>query len=258
MLTQDSPCRVTLLHVSRGERWAVTRRSRLAMLAGALGFLGIFDILLGPALIHAGWVTPMFGFRWMFGLGVLEAVAGLVLGLVALRRTRAGSGRGGRGLAWAGVGCGVVAIALLVVALRPGLGLPAINDITTDPDDPPQLSATHRDTSYPAESFAPQQRAAYPDLQPIRVSSDPARALELVRETAESLGWEIVSVDPESGRLEARETSRIFRFIDDIAVRVRPAEKGAVIDVRSRSRHGRGDLGANARRIRAFAAAIPR
>jgi uncharacterized protein (DUF1499 family) len=226
--------------------------------AGVLGALGIFDILLGPALIHAGWVTPMFGFRWMFGLGVLEAVAGLVLGLAALYRTRDGSGRGGRGFAWTGVGCGLVAAALLVVALRPGLGLPAINDITTDPDDPPQFSATHRDTSYPAESFAPLQRAAYPDLQPIRVSSTPAQALELAREAAGALGWEVLAVDPAAGRLEAREISRIFRFIDDIVVRVRPMAGGAVVDLRSRSRDGRGDLGANARRIRAFAAAIPR
>jgi uncharacterized protein (DUF1499 family) len=112
--------------------------------------------------------------------------------------------------------------------------------------------------SYPAERFASQQRAAYPDLEPIRVSSAPQQALVLARETAESLGWEIISVDPATGRLEAREVSRIFQFVDDVVVRVRPLETGAVIDVRSKSRDGRGDLGVNARRIRAFASAIPR
>ena len=86
----------------------------------------------------------------------------------------------------------------------------------------------------------------------------PDQALALALETAESLGWEIVSVDPAAGRLEAREVSRIFQFVDDVVVRVRPMEAGAVIDVRSRSRDGRGDLGVNARRIRAFTAAIPR
>ena len=234
------------------------RRSRIAVLAGALGALGIFDILLGPALIHAGAVSPMFGFQWMFGLGLLEAVAGLAVGLFALYRTRAGAGRGGRGFAWFGIGAGLTAVAILVLASRPGAGLPAINDITTDPEDPPVFSTTDREMSYPAERFAPQQRAAYPDLEPIRVSSTPDRALVLARETAESLGWEILSVDPAAGRLEAREVSRIFRFVDDIVVRVRPMATGAVIDVRSKSRDGRGDLGENARRIRAFAAAIPR
>jgi uncharacterized protein (DUF1499 family) len=234
------------------------RRSRIAVLAGALGALGIFDILLGPALIHAGAVSPMFGFQWLFGIGLLEAVVGLAVGLFALYRTRAGAGRGGRGFAWFGIGAGLAAVAILVLASRPGAGLPAINDITTDLEDPPAFSATDREMSYPAERFAPQQRAAYPDLEPIRVSSTPDRALILAKETAESLGWEILSFDPAAGRLEAREVSRTFRFVDDIVVRVRPMAAGAVIDVRSKSRDGRGDLGENARRIRAFAAAIPR
>jgi len=234
------------------------RRSRIAVLAGVLGAVGIFDILLGPALIHAGVVSPMFGFQWMFGLGLVEAMAGLAVGLAALYCTRTGAGLGGRGFAWAGIGAGLVAVALLVLTARPGAGLPAINDITTDPADPPLFSATDRDMSYPAESFAPQQRAAYPDLEPIRVSSAADRAFVLASDTAESLGWEIISVDPAAGRLEAREVSRIFRFVDDVVVRVRPAAGGAVIDVRSKSRDGRGDLGVNARRIRAFAATIPR
>lgn len=234
------------------------RKSRIAVLAGVLGALGIFDILLGPALIHAGAISPMFGFQWLFGIGLLEAVVGLAVGLFALYRTRAGAGRGGRGLAWFGIGAGLAAVAILVLASRPGAGLPAINDITTDLEDPPAFSATDRDMSYPAERFAPQQRAAYPDLEPIRVSSTPDRALVMAKETAESLGWEILSVDPAAGRLEAREVSRIFQFVDDIVVRVRPMAAGAVIDVRSKSRDGRGDLGENAKRIRAFAAAIPR
>ena len=234
----------------------MTRRSRIAVVAGALGALGILDILLGPILIHAGAVSPMFGFQWMFGIGLLEAIAGLAVGLVGLRLTRAGSPLAGRGFAWTGIGAGLVAIALLVAALRPGAGLPTINDITTDPEDPPLFSATDRDMSYPAERFAPQQRAAYPDLEPIRVSSAPDRALVLARETAESLGWEIISVDPAAGLLEAREVSRIFRFVDDVVVRVRAAGDGAVVDIRSRSRDGKGDMGANAARIRAFLAAM--
>ncbi len=60
------------------------------------------------------------------------------------------------------------------------------------------------------------------------------------------------------GVFEAVEVTRIFRFVDDIVVRVRmsPGGNGSVVDVRSKSRDGRGDLGANAARIRAFAAAL--
>jgi uncharacterized protein (DUF1499 family) len=112
--------------------------------------------------------------------------------------------------------------------------------------------------NYPAD-FVPQVKAAYPDLAPIRVSSDPASALSRAQDTALGLGWEVVAVDQGAGTLLARETTRIFRFVDDVVVRVRPAEGGgAIVDVRSKSRDGRGDLGANAARIRAFAEKLPR
>jgi len=69
----------------------------------------------------------------------------------------------------------------------------------------------------------------------------------------------VISVDAAAGTLLARDTSKIFRFVDDIVVRVRPAENGgAIVDVRSKSRVGQGDIGANAARIRRFAERLPR
>ncbi|MDX1648313.1 MAG: DUF1499 domain-containing protein [Myxococcota bacterium] len=243
----------------------MARRSWLAFAAAFLGGLGLFDVVLGPLLIQLGWVSPLFGFQWLFGLGLLEGVAALLLGLGALWTTRPSAGRAGRPLAWFAVAAGGLLVAVGLAAAAPGFGLPAINDITTDPEDPPRFVAAReapanrgREMAYP-EAFAPQQRAAYPDLEPVRVSSPPRRALELAEETARSLGWEVVAVDPEAGRLEARETSTVFRFVDDVVVRVRPAPGGgSVVDVRSKSRDGRGDLGANAARIRAFVQALPR
>ena len=69
---------------------------------------------------------------------------------------------------------------------------------------------------------------------------------------AESLGWEIVESRPQDGHLEARDTSRVFRFVDDVVVRIRADRRGTRVDLRSKSRDGRGDLGANADRIREF------
>ena len=43
--------------------------------------------------------------------------------------------------------------------------------------------------------------------------------------------------------------TRLFRFVDDVAIRVRPRGAGSVVDLRSNSRVGGGDLGANAERI---------
>jgi uncharacterized protein (DUF1499 family) len=74
----------------------------------------------------------------------------------------------------------------------------------------------------------------------------------LAHDVARELGWEIVAVDPEAGRVEATATTLWFGFKDDVVVRVRPGQTGATVDVRSISRVGGGDLGANAARVRAF------
>jgi uncharacterized protein (DUF1499 family) len=238
------------------------QRSRLAVACGFLGALGVFDAVLGPVLIHAGAVAPLFGFQAFFGLGLLLGLVALVLSPFALRATRPASGRSGRELAWLGFGCGALLAGVLLVSARPGMGVPPINDITTNLEDPPAFGGDPaergRDMSYPAE-FVPQVKAAYPDLATLRVSSDPARALALAEETARALGWEVVAVDAAGGTLLARQTTQVFRFVDDVVVRVRPAEGGgALVDLRSKSRDGRGDLGANAARIRSFAERLPR
>jgi len=70
----------------------------------------------------------------------------------------------------------------------------------------------------------------------------------------------VVGIDARDGRVavegwtDASETTAVFRFVDDVTIRVSPSADGALIDVRSKSRDGRGDLGANAARIRRFAA----
>ena len=59
------------------------------------------------------------------------------------------------------------------------------------------------------------------------------------------------------GRIEASDRTLVFRFVDDVVIRLRPARGGGTqLDVRSKSRDGRGDLGANAGRIRAFRDAL--
>ena len=236
------------------------QRSRLAVVCGFLGALGVFDAVLGPVLIHLGVLRPFIGFLF-FGSGLLFGLLAVVLGPFALRATRAGH-RTGRGLAWLGFACGAVLL-LGVGASRQGAsGLPRINDITTDVADPPAFASDPadmgRDMTYPA-SFAPQVQQAYADLVPIHVSSDPGQTLALAEQTAQGLGWRIVAVDQGAGILLASETSKTFMFVDDIIVRVRPADGGgAIVDVRSKSRVGQGDLGANAARIRAFSEKMPR
>ena len=65
-------------------------------------------------------------------------------------------------------------------------------------------------------------------------------------------GWDIVTADKSSGRIEATDTTRWFGFKDDVVVRLTPWGAGTRVDVRSVSRIGRSDIGTNARRIRQY------
>jgi uncharacterized protein (DUF1499 family) len=229
-------------------------QSLVASASAALALVGLLAMAGGAAAASLGWVPPLRGFG-AFGLGLLGSLLAVPVGLLGLIATR--GGRPGRSRTWLGIVGGLVGVAVAGVASAPGRGLPRINDITTDTADPPAFSAAGRagpnqgrDLGYPGEEFAAQQRAAYPDLTPIDVPQPPAEALAEAERAARALGWEIVVVDPATGTLEANEISRLFRFVDDVVIRVRPRDGGSRIDVRSRSRDGRGDLGQNARRIR--------
>jgi uncharacterized protein (DUF1499 family) len=106
-------------------------------------------------------------------------------------------------------------------------------------------------------SFAPQQAAGYRNLKSKVVDRDPDDAFRVSERALRGLaGIEIVAIEPEARRIEATATSSIFHFVDDIVVRVRPHERGATVDIRSKSRDGKGDLGANAARIEALFLAL--
>jgi uncharacterized protein (DUF1499 family) len=229
--------------------------SRIATAARAAGIAAAVLFVAVPLAAQLGMETTRGAFL-VFLAGVLLGLVALVLGLIGIVRTRASSGRDGRGRAIAGTLIGAVIVGVVVVATGDSRSVPAINDITTDPGDPPAFvsalelpSNQGRDMGYPAD-FAEQQRTGYPDLAPIQVAQPPAATLERVAALAGEFGWETSGRDDASGRFEARDTSRIFRFVDDIVVRVRPSAGGSVVDVRSKSRVGKGDMGVNAARIR--------
>jgi uncharacterized protein (DUF1499 family) len=73
---------------------------------------------------------------------------------------------------------------------------------------------------------------------------------------AEELGWEIVAADRAAMRIEAVDTTWWFGFKDDMVIRITPEETGARVDIRSVSRVGKSDVGANAKRIRKFLARL--
>jgi uncharacterized protein (DUF1499 family) len=217
----------------------------------------------GTAGAQSGALTPFIGFR-IFGVGLLVGLAALLFGITGVLRTRASSGRAGARRAWGGLALGALALLVLAVSAAPGAGLPAINDITTNPDDPPAFSALARQAEARGAPMKPldqatidAQKAAY-DLAPIQLDLAPREALTRAHRTALELGWTVVESDPATGRIEAFDVTGIFQFVDDVVIRVRPSGdgNGCVVDVRSKSRVGKGDVGANAARIRAFGDAL--
>jgi hypothetical protein len=152
---------------------------------------------------------------------------------------------------------------LIVVVLISSGEYPAIHDITTNTDDPPvfdiALERRGPDTNsidIKPESIAIQLKY-YPDLATIESSLSPSDAFSRAAEVAIELNWQIYNSDPGKGLLEASYSSFWFGFTDDMVIRIRPAGSGTRIDLRSVSRVGQGDLGANANRIRAFTELFP-
>lgn len=167
-----------------------------------------------------------------------------------------------------------LALVALVVALVPlaavapqvvaGLSAPAIHDVTTDTDDPPrfrEIVSLRGDAANPLtygagmespEELARVQEEAYPDLEPLRTELGVEEAVARAEEVLEEQGHEVVSAQVENGVgvVEAVATTFWFGFRDDVVVRVRSDDGGSVVDVRSVSRIGQGDLGTNADRIR--------
>jgi len=134
---------------------------------------------------------------------------------------------------------------------------PPIHDISTDLDDPPAFEAIAKlrtKAAYDGPAAATAQRRAYPEVQPIVLTVPPAEAFRRAAQASADMGWALVAEDEAAGRIEATATTFLVGYKDDIVIRVRAAEGGSRVDIRSKSRVGEGDFGANAARIRAFTA----
>ena len=174
-------------------------------------------------------------------------------------------GVGGIGEAVTGLLIGLALIAYPLYVGVKAYKLPAIYDITTDPIDPPRFDAIARlrprdanPATYAGLYTAEQQRTAYSDIEPDMTSVSPQEAYDAAMKVITKRKWHVVDARPPQGTaprdglIEAIARTPILGFRDDVAVRVRATHEGARIDVRSASRYGRHDLGANAARVRAL------
>ena len=70
---------------------------------------------------------------------------------------------------------------------------------------------------------------------------------------AKKHGWTVLDADDLDGVIRAEARTLVFRFTDDVEIRIGLDENGQTrVDMTSASRVGKGDLGTNARRIGKF------
>lgn len=234
----------------------------MAGFARIVSFVAAGLALLGLVGANQGLLAPMIGFTMCMGSALVGGLASVLVSLTAIVRSRGSSDPAARTPAWIGLAIGLGLILAVLAAGAPSRDLPPINDITTDLADPPAFAAADdvpayagRDMRYPAE-FVEIVRTSYPDLGPLVLPSDPKTTFDRALAAAESFGWQISARNDAEYRFDAQDATKLFRFVDDVTVRVRAEGSGSRVDVRSKSRDGRGDLGANAKRIERLLAAL--
>jgi uncharacterized protein (DUF1499 family) len=242
------------VHSEPTSRLAIWAR-RMAGFAFAASFLAVIIVRSGLLEIQPALAT--------FGGALVIAVVALLLALAAFVVIWL------EGLAGMGAALAAMLISLALLAYPAYLGLkayrlPWIYDITTDPIDPPRYEALARvrprdanPVAYAGLYAAEQQRTAYPDIGPLGVGATPQAAYDAAFAVVTKRKWRIVEARaPQAGRrdgrIEAVARTAIMGFRDDVVVRLRGDGDGTRIDVRSSSRYGTFDFGANASRIRSL------
>lgn len=229
------------------------------------------------------WQVGLMKLIVQFGLPLIGLT--LLLGLVALVWTLVRKPRTGWAMALVGLLIPVLALGYLASVRAKSADIPPVHDISTDIIDPPvfspQVMAARQATganpvvamtatmgsleAYKGPAFSKIAgktlgqvgQDAYPGVRTLTLTADPAKAAAAAAAEAAAQGWAVVTTDPAIGIVEARAETFWFGFKDDVAIRIRPnATGGAIVDVRSTSRVGLSDLGANAARIQAFLAGL--
>ncbi|MEM9840535.1 MAG: DUF1499 domain-containing protein [Pseudomonadota bacterium] len=201
-----------------------------------------------------GWWDLGVLFTWVhrmpIALGFASLLAAASAGAYMFRRSIPGL-----------VGALAIAIACAGMAYLPiwmrgeASKVPPIHDITTDTEEPPAFVAIaplRADAPNPAEydrEQTAQQLEAFPQLQSLVLSVPMDEAFAIALGAVKAEGLKVVAAEEAEGRIEAYATVPMFGFVDDVVIRLRSAEEGTEIDIRSKSRVGRSDLGFNARRI---------
>ncbi|MCB1851872.1 MAG: DUF1499 domain-containing protein [Gammaproteobacteria bacterium] len=190
-------------------------------------------------------------------VAVSVGVIAMLLAVIGIFKSWTGRGR-------PGLARGVIALLIVAPTLVTPLywsysksTLPPIQDISTDLESPPEFWDSPTSRIYPGEAVAKQQREAFPDIQPLFLSSPMTPLFDQILTLVRERGWTLVAAERDEGRIEATVTTFWYGFKDDVVFRLTQLDAEVRVDMRSTSRFGSGgDGGSNAQRIRAFLAEL--
>lgn len=217
--------------------------------------IGSLTLLMGGILLANREIIPSRVGLVLFALSGLVGLAAVGFAITVIFRTQAYQ------VVLVGM-LGALPALVLFSSIGTALRFPPINDITTDLEDVPAFVHAvtlpynvGRDMSFP-EKWIGIVRKAYPDVQHAVIPRPPAEAFtSVLRQAEQQKGWEITYQDASAGIIECVATTKMLKFRDDLIIRLRPEGEGKTrVDMRSKSREGRSDVGANAKRIKEFLA----
>ncbi len=236
-------------------------KSKIVFLIAASGFLVAVISVLISAIAGLGTRFQWFYFRTgleIMGIAVIVGlVAGVIsiIGLVAYLFTPLN-----KGIYLCILGLIIcIPVAVIPLYMRYEMKVPPIHDITTDITNPPAFVSVlplrkdaYNKPEYGGPDVAVQQIKAYPDIKTLTLNMPVDKAFSKALAIAKTMNWEIVAAEPNEGRIEATATTFWMGFKDDIVIRIKAHGKMSNVDIRSESRVGKGDFGANAKRIIIF------
>jgi uncharacterized protein (DUF1499 family) len=241
-------------------RLAEEPTSRLAIWARRCAFFSLVATVLSVIIVRSDFVETLPALATFAGALMFSVIA-IVLALGAFVVIWK-DGINGAGYAFSALAIGGALLAYPTYLGVRAYQLPMINDITTDPLDPPRFDVIARlrprgTVEYAGLYAAEQQRQAYPDIEPLIVAATPQAAYDAAMHLILRRKWRVVVDRPpqpgrRDGQIEAVARTPFLGFRDDVALRVRADGEGARIDMRSASRYGRHDIGTNAARIKSL------
>lgn len=241
--------------------------SETAVLSARLGLFAFAVAIIGVALSRAG-LDPAAALAVLGGAAAAAgaAILSAVLAFIIIWR----SGRKGAGQAFAGLMLALLLLAYPAYVAQRALNAPILPDLSADLVDPPSFSLSReaqaaRGGATPPASipFAERraQSAAYPQIQPILLDLDERESYAAILKAISAIGWRIVDQRAPGGRsglghIDAVARSFVLGFPYDVTLRIRPLAGRTRVDMRSVSRFGRYDFGANQRNFRRFESAL--